>query len=144
MMKKILLLLLFALLIIQFFQISSTNEDTRAELDLIAMEKPSGDLGSLLRSACYDCHSEQTVYPGYTKIQPVGWWVRGHVRGGKQKLNFSKWGDYTDKQRIHHGEESVEVLNEGRMPLKSYTWLHPQSKLSAEEKESLVAFFSAL
>ncbi len=91
-----------------------------------------------------NCHSNVTTYPSYTRIQPVGWWTKGHVKAGRKKLNFSEWNSYDPNQKAHHLRECMEVLNEGRMPLKSYTWLHPESKLNKEQTDKLLELFIRL
>lgn len=142
--RYILIGLLIALIIIQFFQIDKGNPESVATKDFLRIENADEELSDLIRSACYDCHSNQVTYPWYTKIQPVGWWVKGHVKGGVKHLNFSEWGDYNPKKRTHKLEECVEVMEEGRMPLKSYTWMHPKAKLSDLESRTLKEWFASL
>jgi len=141
--KKVIAALVFLLLIIQFFPISTDIPAVDKTSDFLHILGETGSKeGIMLKNACYDCHSDQTKYPSYTRLQPLGWWLRGHVRGGVQKLNFSEWSSYTSKQKNHKLEECVEVLNEGRMPLKSYTWMHPESKLSEADNTLLINFFN--
>ena len=142
--RKILLGALLALIVIQFFPIDETNPKTDNSAKMESVEALSGDQLMLLKDACYDCHSNETSYPSYTRFQPVGWWTKGHVKGGRMKVNFSEWTSYDQKKRNHHLEESIEVLEESRMPLKSYTWLHPKSKINAEQKAELIALFKRL
>ena len=49
----------------------------------------------ILQNACYDCHSNNTRYPWYVNIQPVGWWMSGHIADARDGLNFSEFGGYT-------------------------------------------------
>lgn len=91
------------------------------------------------RRACYDCHSNESVWPWYSSIAPVSWLVQRHVDEGRSKLNFSTWGQ--GKQEI---DEAVEVLREGEMPPASYMPMHPEARLSASEKEALVRGLLAL
>ncbi len=141
--KTILLSLLAVLVVIQFFQIDKTNPESDPAKDFIALENPPQEVGELLKNACYDCHSHSTEYPWYTSIQPVGWWIRGHYRGARQHLNFATWGDYEAKKKAHKFEEMVEEVKGGEMPMKSYTWMHPEAQLTDEQRQKMVAWFAA-
>jgi len=141
--KKIGVSLIILLIVMQFFPINTENPTSDSKADFLTISGIEGKSeATLIKDACYDCHSNQTIYPAYTRIQPLGFYLRSHIRGGRQKLNFSTWTDYPTKKQIHKLEECVEVLEDRRMPLKSYTWLHPKSKLSEVDRQSLIAFFS--
>src|ERR1043165_8303043 len=88
----------------------------------------------LLKTACYDCHSNATVYPWYTNIQPVGWWLQHHVNEGKEKLNFSEFASYRIFRQYHKLEETIELVKENEMPLSSYTWIHKDAVLTEDQK----------
>jgi len=144
--KRIPLLLLLALVLIQLFPIDKKNPSIVADQDLSA-SVPQGqeaELLPLIKSACYDCHSHETTFPRYTRFQPVGWWTKGHVKGGRNKVNFSIWGNYTDKEKIAKAQACAEVLSEKRMPPKSYAWMHPDAKLDNEARAAMVEFFNNL
>lgn len=128
---------------IQLFQIDKNNPPIVVEKDFLS-DVPTFPLSNRIKDACYDCHSNTTVYPWYTSTQPLGWWIGAHIRNGRKKMNFSEWADYTSEEQRHLMEESVEVLEEMRMPLKSYVWLHPEAKLSDEERTQLIDFFKGL
>lgn len=88
---------------------------------------------ALLQRACYDCHSHNTHYPWYAAVQPAGWWLAWHVNDGKRHLDFSEFGSYSAKRtKSKLGEIADEVETQG-MPLKSYTWMHPEARLTPEE-----------
>lgn len=139
-----LIALLGILIIIQFFPISQENPEVNQAKDFIRLTSPSAEIATMLKSACYDCHANTTEYPWYTRIQPVGWWLKGHIKGGRKHLNFSTWGDYNPKKRAHKLEECIEFVEEGWMPLKSYTWTHKDAKLSSAQSEQLVTWFKSL
>lgn len=136
--RKIYLGILALLIIIQFFGIDKTPPPTVAGNDYIELEKPPQQVATLLKNACYDCHSHQTKFPWYTNIQPLGWWIRGHIRGGRINLNFSEWGTYDGKKRAYKTEEMVEEIMDKHMPLKSYTWLHPEAIMTDEDRKAVV------
>jgi hypothetical protein len=83
----------------------------------------------ILKVACYDCHSNYTVYPWYVNINPVGLWMANHIKDGKRAINFSDLSRF-DKKKLDHRMEDVEELVEKKeMPLESYTIIHQNAKL---------------
>lgn len=142
--KKILLVLLAAFIVMQFFRIDTTNPTFEAKNDFIAMTNPPEEVTQILRAACYDCHSHETKYPWYSQVAPISWWVKHHIDEGKEHLNFSEWGTYSEKKADHKLEECAEEVEEGEMPLDSYTWVHGEAKLSIDQKETLEDFFNGL
>jgi hypothetical protein len=93
-----------------------------------------------LEKACYDCHSNNTVYPWYANVQPVGFWLDDHVNEGKGELNFDEFLTYPPKKARHKMEKVVEEVKEGGMPLDSYTWIHKNALLTPEEKTEITAW----
>ncbi len=142
--KRILIAITALLLLIQFFGIDKTNPIAEPSEDFIEMVKPDAETTALLKSACYDCHSYQTKYPWYSNIAPVSWWLKHHIDEGRDELNFSKWGSYSEKRRNHKLEECEELVEAGEMPLDSYTWTHGDAKLTAEQRQKLSTFFGKL
>ena len=97
-----------------------------------------------MKAACYDCHSNKNVYPWYTYVQPVGWYVKNHIEEGKEHLNFSEFGNYTAEKQAHKLEESYELIEKGEMPLSSYTLIHKEAVLTTEQQTNLVTYFKEL
>ena len=93
---------------------------------------------ALLRASCYDCHSNETVWPWYSHVIPSKWYVRQHVVEGRSHLNFSTWGDYSPRRAQHRLEEVMEYVSEGWMPLESYLRLHPEAELGQAERQVIV------
>jgi hypothetical protein len=83
-------------------------------------------------------------YPWYSYITPVNFWMQGHIDEGRAEFDMSSWGRRRAKWQHHKAKGSIELLKEGEMPLPSYTWLHPQARLSVEERAALANFFSDL
>jgi hypothetical protein len=135
------LLALAALIIIQFFRIDETNPQSDATQDIFAILEADDALVMKIREACYDCHSNNTKYPWYAKIQPVGWWLQGHVNGGRKHLNFSEFGSYTDEKAKHKLEEAIEYTEEGWMPIASFKLTHPEARLTDLERATMVTWF---
>ena len=126
---------------IQFIRIDRTNPKVVKKNDFIAMTKPDKDIEGMIRSACYDCHSNETEHPWYTNIAPVSWWIGNHIKEGREHLNFSEWAKYSEEAKNHKLHECEEELEEGKMPLDSYTWTHGDAKLSKKQKEKLAEWF---
>lgn len=99
---------------------------------------------ALLKAACYDCHSNETEYPWYANVQPLALWLDHHVDEGREELNFSIWNTYTFKEMDHKLEESIEMVEKKEMPLSSFTWTHPEARLSDEERLQLTTWFQKL
>lgn len=90
---------------------------------------------ALAQRACFDCHSNETVWPWYSNIAPVSWLVQRDVTEGREKLNFSEWG----QRRMRDADEAGEVVREGEMPLPIYLLQHPEARLTAVEKEAFAS-----
>ncbi len=141
--QKILLAVVALLLIIQFIPMQKIYEEVNDKDIMSSMNVPS-EVGEILKKACYDCHSNQTVYPWYTNIQPLGFWINGHIKEGKKHLNFSNWSSYDAEKQAHKLEEVCEEIEEGHMPLKSYTWLHEGTRLTSEQVELICNWTKAV
>jgi hypothetical protein len=92
----------------------------------------------LAARACYDCHSNETVWPWYAHLAPFSWSVQDHVEEGREHMNFSEWNHPSE-----HAHEAAEEVEEGEMPLSSYLWMHPTANLSEAEREELIAGLKA-
>lgn len=141
MIKKILLALVAILVIMQFFGIDKTNPPVDPSQDFLQSRAVSGEMATLIRTACYDCHSNTTKYPWYTSVAPVSWWINGHITEAREHLNFSEFATYSEDDREHLMKECTEVLREKEMPMLSYMLVHWNAWISEEERESLAEFF---
>lgn len=139
--KKILLLLLAVFVIMQFSRIDKTNPKVEKAKDFISLTNPPADIEKMIRSACYDCHSHETKYPWYSNVAPVSWIIGNHIEEGREYLNFSLWGDYKEGKANHKLHECEEEVEEGHMPISSYTWTHGDADLSDEQREKLAEWF---
>ncbi|MCH2225283.1 MAG: heme-binding domain-containing protein [Crocinitomicaceae bacterium] len=140
--KKTGLILLIILVILQFIPVDRSVSKVLAGDDFIAMTKPTEKIEELLRANCYDCHSVETKHPWYSNVAPLSWWIAHHVEEGREELNFSNWGKMSSEKQDHKLEECAEEVEEGKMPLKSYTLTH--GSLSDDEKEILEDWFESL
>jgi hypothetical protein len=142
--KKILIALLGVLIFIQFIKPVKNQSDAVTPNDIFANFQTADSTKQLIRTACYDCHSNNTVYPWYAEIQPISWWLADHVKEGKSELNFSEFASYKPKKADHKLEEVIEMIQEGEMPLKSYTLIHGNAKLSDEHKTAIITWAEGL
>lgn len=143
MIKKITIALSAILVIIQFFRIDKTNPPVIQENDFLTITNPPEDISKMIKSACYDCHSNESKYPWYTNISPISWWVKDHINEGRRELNFSEWGTFKYKRKKHKLEEVYEEVEEGEMPLESYLIIHDEAKLTTDQKTALINWFKA-
>jgi len=89
----------------------------------------------LAQRACYDCHSNETVWPWYSNVAPISWLVQRDTEEGRQFLNFSTWGSGGEGREPG---EAIEAISEGEMPPPMYLTLHPDARLTPSEKQALV------
>ncbi|HHJ06699.1 MAG TPA: cytochrome C [Anaerolineae bacterium] len=128
----IIALVVIVFILIQLIPVNTANPPIVSEPDW-----DSSQTRALAQRACFDCHSNETVWPSYAKIAPVSWLVVGHVSEGREKLNFSDWQRST-RGEAEAADEAIEVITEGEMPPIYYTAIHPEARLSAIEKQQLV------
>lgn len=124
-MKKIIIALVVILLGIQFIPVDRKNPPVT--MDINAPE----NISSILRTSCYDCHSNETSWPLYSYIAPVSFLLAGDVKEGRKHLNFSQWDKYSSDEQIKLLEEMIEEVEKENMPLTIYTFTHPNSKLDS-------------
>lgn len=129
-----------ALLLLQFFPIDKTLPPTEAEQELHVVQNPPDAVFSILKNACYDCHSNHTRYPWYTNVQPVGWWIQGHIRHGREELNFSEFGEWSPAERREALDHCADMVEKGAMPTKDYRQMHPEARLTPQQKTLLVSW----
>lgn len=92
---------------------------------------------TIVKRSCYDCHSNETVWPWYTRIAPISWLIAGHVREAREELNFSNWNKLTEKRQNKKREKICDEITEGVMPLPQYVKLHKNARLSEADKKTL-------
>ena len=102
------------------------------------------NLKNKLHVSCYDCHSNNTRYPWYNKIQPVAWFLEDHIKEGKDELNFSEWGEYSDRRKNSKLRSIISQIEEGEMPLDSYILLHPDADLPEDKKLEIINYMTGL
>ncbi len=142
--KIILLVLLAGFVGIQFSPISLNQRDTIPRTDFMAVNDVPKQVKLIIKTSCYDCHSNNTEYPWYNKVQPVAWILEDHVEQGKEELNFNEWDDYSDRRKNSKLKSIISQIEDDEMPLDSYTLIHKDAKLSKDEKKIVLDWVSNL
>lgn len=141
MMTKALIVLSVAFVAVQFIRPApSSNPGLSSSQDVFAHHPPSDQVRQMLVTACYDCHSNQTHYPWYARIQPAAWYLEKHINEGKRALNFSEFGKLSAKRARKKLESCIDAVAEHEMPLKSYTLIHHDARLSEAQIKDFVAW----
>ncbi len=138
MIKKILLVLLAVLVFIQFIHPKKNKADGPQPNFIGHSFDIPGDVKTILEKACNDCHSNNSKYPWYAKLQPVHWWLESHIKDGKKHLNFDEYTHKSLRYQFHKMEETIEMVKEDKMPIKEYKWTHSDAKLSQTEKNKII------
>ena len=136
------LVILFGLVVVlgaaaQFIPVTRTNPPVTGDIPA------PPEIKTLLRGACYDCHSHETVWPWYSRVAPASWLVAGDVKEGREHLNFSTWSDYKPAKQGVLLDDAVEQIREGEMPPFYYAWMHPKARLTDAQMEQLVKWMKA-
>ena len=144
--RLILLVLLLIFIVIQLIPVDRSVPDYDPAQDFLAQVNADQEIATLIRNACYDCHSYETEYPWYAYVAPVSKWIQGHIDHGRDECNFSLWGTFDAKRKDHKLEECAELVSEGSMPLSSYTNLgmHPEARLTDTQRTMLAEWFEGL
>jgi len=97
-----------------------------------------------LRNSCYDCHSDNTNYPWYSYIQPVRFFMDGHINEGKKELNFNEFGNYSNRKQENKLDRIKKQIKKDEMPLKSYTLIHRNTILSTTQKKEILNWITKI
>ena len=136
------LTLLIVFIAIQFIQPAHNTSGQVLPADITKIISVPGNVLHIFKNACYDCHSNNTRYPWYVYIQPMGWMMARHVRNGKDNLNFSNFGSYSQRKKSNKLRAIETSVKEGSMPLSSYAIMHTDAKLSADNKKLITEWVS--
>ena len=133
-----------ALIVIQFFPITLNESDTVPQSDFMVVNQVPATIKNRLQVSCYDCHSNNTDYPWYSKIQPAAWYLEDHILEGKDELNFNEWATYSDRRKNSKLRSIISQIEEDKMPLDSYAVIHRDAILSDEDKTMIIDYMTAL
>ncbi len=121
--KRWLILLLILIVLLQFIRPiknKTLQENINPKHDITALSSIPTDVQAILKVSCYDCHSNNTDYPWYTNVQPVGWWMQFHVDEGKLDLNFNEFATYPARKQYRKMKELIDDIKSNDLHLPHY------------------------
>lgn len=136
--KKILLAIVIVLVAIQFIQPARNVSGQILPIDITKTYNLPANVETIFKNTCYDCHSNNTHYPWYMNIQPMGWLMAHHIKEGKEKLNFSEFGSYSPRKQRSKLREIESTIHDESMPLSSYTLMHKNARLTKDDRVILI------
>ena len=132
--RKIIISILILLVLIQFIRPRRNISASGSPQDIAVIYPTPDSVSKLLKKSCYDCHSNNTEYPWYSNLQPVGWWLQMHVNDGKRHIDYSSFASYEPRRQAKALHETAETIKEDEMPLDNYLWIHKNAVLTENEK----------
>ncbi len=138
--KKIVTAIGVVFITIQFIPPAGNKSGKVLVADISKMVSISDSVKAVLKNACYDCHSNNTNYPWYSNIQPMGWLLNRHITQGKAALNFSGFGSYSQRRQSSKLSGIANSIKDDTMPLWSYKLMHKKARLTKDEKRLIIAW----
>jgi len=135
------LVVVFALL--QLANPAHTNPPILPGHDVSATYAPLPQIAALLHTACYDCHSYETQWPWYSRVAPMSWLIANDVKGGRRHVNFSDWPNEHLDWAARRWERVSEELDYKEMPPAKYTLMHPEARLTDDQRKELIQWADA-
>src|SRR5262245_17880153 len=135
--KWVAIILIVVFIGIQLVRPGLTNPPVDESQTIFACMQVPAEVASILDRSCRDCHSNKTVWPWYTNVSPVSWWLKNHVDKGRSDLNLSEWGKLPTDRQDRKLRQICDEVQDGQMPLASYLPMHPNAKLSEQDKKTL-------
>ena len=142
--KIIAVVLLVAFVGIQFIPTTRNQSDMVPETDFMLVNNVPENIQNKLQVSCYDCHSNNTQYPWYNKVQPVAWFLEDHIKEGKAELNFNEWDSLSSRRKASKLRSIIKQIENGEMPLDSYTFIHRDARFSEAEAEEIINWVTQL
>ncbi len=143
-MKKIIFWIAVVFVAIQFIPVDRENKPIDSKNNFVDIYKTPQHIKVILKNACYDCHSNETIYPNYAYVAPISWTIKDHINEGREHLNFSEWGIYNKELKENAIEKTVSSVRDLQMPLPSYIGYHPSANLTTKQRTDLENYFSSL
>ena len=142
--KRVLIFLLITFLILQFFRPQKNLLTEVAINDITTKYAIPADVYAVLKTSCYDCHSNNSTYPWYNNIQPVAWYLADHIKEGKKEINFNEFASYKIAKQYRKLEEIINQVEMDEMPLESYTLIHGGAKINVAQKTMIINWATVL
>ncbi|MGB9182054.1 MAG: heme-binding domain-containing protein [Pyrinomonadaceae bacterium] len=141
--KWVLVALAVLFIALQFVRPARTNPLVDESKTVQANTQMTPQVNAILERSCRDCHSNKTVWPWYTNVSPVSWFVANHVEEGRRDMNFSEWAKYDRRRRDAYLDLICDMVSKGMMPLSSYTRIHQQAKISTDDARAICEWTEA-
>lgn len=135
--KFILLAVIVLFIVIQFIPSGIPQNIPENDKNIAKSSLVTGPVLEQLKRSCFDCHSDQVRFPWYAKVAPTSWLLSNHINGGRGNLNFSRWEDYSKREKIGLLQNIKDEVESGKMPLKSYLLIHRDARLRPDDILSL-------
>ncbi len=129
---------------IQFIPTTRNQSDSVPSTDFMLVNNVPKNIQNKLQISCYDCHSNNTQYPWYNKVQPVAWFLEDHIKEGKAELNFNEWNSLSTRRKTSKLRSIIKQIENGEMPLDSYTFIHRDARFSEAEAEEIINWVTQL
>ncbi len=142
--KIVLFILLVGFVVIQFIPTVRNESDEILPSDISLTYDVHEKVLSILKSSCYDCHSNTTDYPWYNKIQPLSWMLESHIKRGKKELNFSEFGAYSVRKQKSKLKSIANQIEDEEMPLPAYSIIHKDAILTHSEQTIIFEWINLL
>ena|SRR3990172_3155891 len=136
--NKILLTTCAVIIAIQFIQPARNKNGQVLSTDISKTVTIPDSVLDILMNACYDCHSNNTNYPWYSNIQPMGWLMANHIKQAKEELNFSEFNSYSHRRQVSKLDGIANSIKDDIMPLSSYKLMHKNANLNKDEKKRII------
>ena len=143
-MKKIIFWIALVFVAIQFVPVDRENKAVDKQNNFVDIYKTPENIKSILKNACYDCHSNEVEYPNYAYVAPISWTIKDHINEGREHLNFSEWGTYNKELKHNAIEKTISSVRNLQMPLPSYIGYHPKANLTTKQRNDFGNYFSNL
>ena len=131
-------------LLIQVYRPQRTRTDEITKDHITKAIDVPGNVQSIFKRSCYNCHSEQTDWPWYSNIAPVSWLVISDVTGARAKMNLSQFGKYTKDKQSRELSKICDMITNKDMPPAKYTMIHSDAVLTQEDKDMLCNWANAV
>lgn len=143
--KKIVILGLIIFLLMQLYQPArNIAYEQDISLDFVSQYNAPKNIETILRTSCYDCHSNNSNYPWYSSIEPGTFFMANHINQGKKELNFNEFGNYSNRRKSSKLKAILNQIKTNEMPLSSYTIIHKNAVLNENQKEQIINWLNSL
>ncbi len=131
-------LLLAVFVIMQFYRPEKNVSHGNHSNVFLTETNPDQEVKNIFLQTCYNCHSDHTDYPWYNNVAPISYWMSNRVKKGKEHLNFSEWDEYSKDEKSEKLQEIIKMVEEEKMPLMEYKWIHQEARLGHEQRNGVI------